>query len=218
MNYVELVGYAGSLLVAVSLTMSNIWKLRWINLLGAVIFSIYSVWIGAYPVFAVNSFIACVDIYYILQLSRRKDFFSYIEPQSTDDALLRKFLEFYDKDIKRYFPSFELESLRDPHFLIILRNLIPVGLFIYEPKEDGVIEIEADYVIPDYRDLKNASFVYSEKASQLYKLGFNQFVTRSSVLEHQQYLRKVGYIQDKTEKDLFKKEISSQKEAQMVSA
>jgi 3-phenylpropionate/cinnamic acid dioxygenase small subunit len=218
LNYVELVGYAGSLLVAASLTMSNIWKLRWINLLGAVIFSIYSVWIGAYPVFAVNSFIACVDIYYILQLSRRKDFFSYIEPQSIDDALLRKFLEFYDKDIKNFFPSFELESLRDPHFLIILRNLIPVGLFVYEPKEDGMVEIEVDYVIPDYRDLKNASFVYSEKASQLYKLGFNQFVTRSSVLEHQQYLRKVGYIQDNNEKDLFKKEISSEKEAGMVSA
>ena len=36
MNWVEAVGYLGSLLVAVSLTMSSLVRLRWLNLAGAV--------------------------------------------------------------------------------------------------------------------------------------------------------------------------------------
>ncbi|MGE5681170.1 MAG: hypothetical protein ACM34K_09870, partial [Bacillota bacterium] len=106
MSIAEIVGYAASILVAISLTMSNIWKLRWINLLGAVIFSIYGIWVGAYPVLAVNSFIAVVNVYYIIQLSKRKDYFSYIEYDNPKDPLLSKFLEFYSKDIKKFFPDF----------------------------------------------------------------------------------------------------------------
>ena len=35
MDGIQLVGYVGSVLVAVSLMMNNIWRLRWINLIGA---------------------------------------------------------------------------------------------------------------------------------------------------------------------------------------
>lgn len=207
MSIAEIVGYAASILVAISLTMSNIWKLRWINLLGAVIFSIYGIWVGAYPVLAVNSFIAVVNVYYIIQLSKRKDYFSYIEYDNPKDPLLSKFLEFYSKDIKKFFPDFRAESLNNAHYHIILRNLVPVGIFVCEFHENGVVEVALDYVIPDYRDLKNANFIYSEKAQQLYKNGFKSFTASSQISVHQGYLKKVGYIQDEHQKDLFRKEI-----------
>ena len=47
---IEWIGYAGSVIVAVSLTMSSIKKLRWYNLVGAAVFSFYGFTIGALPV------------------------------------------------------------------------------------------------------------------------------------------------------------------------
>lgn len=210
MNFVEIVGYAASLLVALSLMMSNIWRLRWINLLGSIIFSVYGAWVGAYPVMAVNSFIACVNIYYIVQLSKRKDYFSYIELRNSDDILLGKFLKFYEKDIKKFFPDFSIDKLQNPRYHIIFRNLIPVGLFIYQMRQtEGIIEVALDYVIPDYRDLKNANFIHSEKAKQLQNSGYHVFIANSPVKVHQDYLKKIGYVQDKDDKNLFRKEIIS---------
>ncbi|MGI2853722.1 YgjV family protein [Shewanella algae] len=69
-NIWEWVGYLASVLVAISLMMSNIKKLRWWNLLGAVLFVAYGMAIGAYPVALVNFFIALIDIYYLIRLYR----------------------------------------------------------------------------------------------------------------------------------------------------
>ena len=48
--WVEWFGYAASVVVAISLTMSSIIKLRWFNLTGAAMFSVYGFVIGAWPV------------------------------------------------------------------------------------------------------------------------------------------------------------------------
>ena len=66
MNYVEIIGYAASILVAISLTMSQILKLRIYNLIGALAFCIYGFLIPAYPIFFVNGFIVCINIYYLV--------------------------------------------------------------------------------------------------------------------------------------------------------
>ena len=72
----EIIGYVGSILVAVSLMMSNIWRLRWINLAGAVFFVIYGLAVKAYPVAVVNAFIVAIDAYYLGMLAGRKDYFN----------------------------------------------------------------------------------------------------------------------------------------------
>ncbi|WP_226565685.1 hypothetical protein [Shewanella chilikensis] len=69
-NIWEWVGYLASVLVAISLMMSNIKKLRWWNLLGAVLFVAYGMAIAAYPVALVNFFIVLIDAYYLVKLYR----------------------------------------------------------------------------------------------------------------------------------------------------
>ena len=54
MNWIEWIGYAGSALVAVSLMMSAIVRLRLLNLAGALIFALYGALVGAMPVLLVN--------------------------------------------------------------------------------------------------------------------------------------------------------------------
>ena len=62
-SWLEWVGYVSSVLVAVSLTMSSIKKLRWYNLMGAAIFSFYGFAIQAYPVGVLNLFIVLANVY-----------------------------------------------------------------------------------------------------------------------------------------------------------
>ncbi|MCH1929215.1 hypothetical protein L9G16_03405 [Shewanella sp. A25] len=68
----EWVGYLASVVVAVSLMMSNIKKLRWWNLIGSALFVAYGMAIGAYPVAAVNFFIVLIDAYYLIVLYRQQ--------------------------------------------------------------------------------------------------------------------------------------------------
>lgn len=69
----EWVGYLASVVVAISLMMSNIKKLRWWNLIGAALFVAYGMAIGAYPVALVNFFIVLIDAYYLLKLYREPE-------------------------------------------------------------------------------------------------------------------------------------------------
>lgn len=66
----ELLGYMASVFVAVSLMMRSLVKLRVINLVGAVLFTVYGLIIAAYPVAIVNGFIVLVNIYYLQQTWR----------------------------------------------------------------------------------------------------------------------------------------------------
>ena len=71
MPIIELYGYFGSSLIAVSLMMSNIIPLRWINLVGAGMFASYGVIIQAWPVAALNGFIVLIDIYHLVKIYRQ---------------------------------------------------------------------------------------------------------------------------------------------------
>ncbi len=68
----EWVGYLASVVVAISLMMSNIKKLRWWNLIGAALFVAYGLAIGAIPVALVNFFIVLIDAYYLVKLYKEE--------------------------------------------------------------------------------------------------------------------------------------------------
>jgi hypothetical protein len=73
MPFLEIYAYVGSALIAVSLMMTNIVPLRWINLVGAAVFSSYGLIIQAWPVFILNGFIVLIDIYHLFLLYRKPD-------------------------------------------------------------------------------------------------------------------------------------------------
>lgn len=101
MNWIEIFGYCGSVLVAVSLMMKSIKKLRWINLWGAATFSSYGLLVEAYPVFVLNGFIALVDIFYLYQMKSQKDYFTYLEINPTSKYMW-KFIEYHKVELKNF--------------------------------------------------------------------------------------------------------------------
>jgi hypothetical protein len=102
---VEILGYLASALVAVSLMMKAIVKLRIINLFGSIFFMIYGIIIGAYPVACVNGFVAFINIYYLFEIFTAKEYFSILEVKQDSDYL-KMFLNYHLEDITKYITTF----------------------------------------------------------------------------------------------------------------
>src|SRR3712207_2016030 len=155
----ELIGYLASILVAVSLTMRSILRLRLINLLGSAFFTAYGLLIAAYPVAVLNGLIVGINLYYLYEMKSVKNYFTILETRH-DAAYLSMFFRYYAEDIERFFPSFKYSPTERHLIWFILRDLVPVGLFIAEPKGPDALLITLDYVIPGYRDLRPGTFLY----------------------------------------------------------
>jgi len=207
MTYIELIGYIGSVLIAVSLMMKNIYYLRRINLFGASTFAVYGLLVGAIPVLILNTFISLVDIYYILETKRKKEFFTLLPIEKTEGPLLKKFLDFYNKDINLFFPNFNSNKIKEDKSFFILRNLIPVGLFAYKELSKTELLIELDYAIPDYRDLKNARFMYFAQSNHFSKKGYKILRAETEVSAHKKYLKKIGFEESPQNSGKFVKKI-----------
>ncbi|MBE4324425.1 YgjV family protein [Vibrio parahaemolyticus] len=72
MNMVEILGYAASVMVAISLTMKDIVKLRILNFIGCALFTAYGLMIDSWPVVLTNGFIACVNVYFLAKMQQEK--------------------------------------------------------------------------------------------------------------------------------------------------
>lgn len=72
-EFIELVGYAASIFIAISLTMTNILKLRIINSIGCLFFVIYGLNVGAYPVALANAIIIIINLYNLYKLKGIKE-------------------------------------------------------------------------------------------------------------------------------------------------
>jgi len=193
LSWLEIVGYIGSLLVAVSLMMKSIVKLRWINLVGASTFATYGYLLNAYPVFALNAIITIVDIFYIISFYYKKDYFELFEISPTNTRFLNRFLEFNKLDIEKFFPEKGFINNDNPVIFFILRNMLPVGLFIGDIRENNTLEIKLDYVIPGYRDFKIARYVYFKNADFFQEKGIDKLEMKSTVPKHDSFLIKMGF-------------------------
>lgn len=206
-NWIEWLGYAASVVVAVSLMMTNIRRLRWINMSGAVLFTLYGALLQVYPVLFVNAFIVGVNIYQLLRVKLTRDHFHLI-PISWDTSIfLPRFLEFYLPDIHIHFPGVKIEDLRQYRTIFITRNVVPVGLFIYEHKEEGIIQIHLDYEIPTYRDFESARFFFREFRNMMQDKGFHTYITYCSTPIHRRYLLKMNFVEDVSSPGLYVRRI-----------
>ncbi|OOF42054.1 hypothetical protein BKK49_03735 [Rodentibacter rarus] len=71
-NLIELLGYIATFFVAVSFLFKSIVHLRIVNSIGAVLFVIYGMIIGAYPVAVLNAFLVFVNLYQLYCLKKEQ--------------------------------------------------------------------------------------------------------------------------------------------------
>ena len=189
--WIEWFGYAASVVVAISLMMSSIVKLRWLNLTGAAMFSSYGFIIGALPVGFLNLFIVVINVVYLVRMYRAKDDFR-IMRWSGGDEFLSHFLEFHRAEIERFFPRLDYRNLDGRSVFFLVRNSAPIGLLFGRSQEGGSFLIELDYVGPQYRDLKMGSFLY-EKNDFFRRQGYSALKAQATGSGHDAYLMRMGF-------------------------
>ncbi|NOH03025.1 MAG: hypothetical protein HND47_14235 [Chloroflexi bacterium] len=187
----ELIGYAGSLLVAVSLMMKSLVRLRLINLAGAVFFVVYGVLIRAVPVVFLNGLIVCVNLYNLWQMWRQKDYFTLMEVPA-DSAYLKRFLDFYRREILEFVPTYLFKPKSDQLVVFVLRNMVPVGVLVVKPEGEAA-RIFLDFVIPGYRDFRAGKFLFEESAEFFGQKGIVRLLSERGNRRHETYLRRMGF-------------------------
>ena len=189
--YLELLGYLASILVAISLMMSSLLKLRLINLAGAIAFLIYGVLIGAYPIAVVNAVIVLVNLYFLYRMFTNQEYFKLLDVDS-GSAYLQYFLNFYQADIKQYSPDYRFEPSDDQLIIFVLRDMVPAGLFIGMRNEAGEFRIYLDFVIPSYRDFKIGKYLYHH-SKFFHQHGIHKLVSTPQNSVHEKYLQRMGF-------------------------
>ena len=190
--FLELFGYGASALIAVSLMMSSIKRLRIINLVGASCFATYGLLIHAYPVAVLNSIIVCVNIYHLRRMLRAKQFYQLLEVKPDSDFLAH-FLDFYGLEIKRILPDFSFQPLAGQVAIFILRDCTPVGVFIAEHKTPEQLDVLLDFVIPRYRNLHIGRFLFIEQADVFRRRGIKEIIIHPRTREFGAYLWEIGF-------------------------
>ena len=192
MDILQLFGYFASGIIALSMTQSSIVKFRWINLVGAISFLNYGIFIGALPVVILNTFIISVDIFYLIRIYNKKELFETLEIRG-DNKYLLKFLKFYETDIQKIIPGFEYKPELNTISFFILRNTAVAGIFLAHKEDKNTLSVGLDFVIPQYRDYKNGKYIYHRLRKKFIAEGFDKVVTKGFSDKHIKYLKKIGF-------------------------
>jgi hypothetical protein len=187
----ELIGYAGSVLVAVSISMKSLQRLRIVNMAGATFFILYGVLIGALPIALLNSLTLCVNAYNLWRMWQKRDYFTLMQVRA-DSAYLMRFLEFYRKEISEFIPTYQFKPDDQQVVVFILRNMLPVGLVIVKPEGEQA-RIFLDFVIPGYRDFRAGKFLFEESAEFYRQKGIHVLSTAPGSAKHETYLKRMGF-------------------------
>ena len=193
-SWVEWFGYTASIVVAASLTMSSIIKLRWVNLVGATMFSSYGFIIGALPVGFLNLFIVVINVVYLVRMYREQDDFR-IMNLSGDGEYLAYFLECHRREITKYFPLFDFSPQKERRAFYLVKNSVPIGLLIGHALDKNTFLIELDYVGPRFRDFKMGSFVYQNNEFFMSQ-GFKTLKAVVTGGSHDNYLSKMKFVKE----------------------
>ncbi len=188
----ELIGYVASVLVALSLMMRSILRLRIINLVGAACFVVYGTLINAYPVALVNFIIVLINVYYLYELFTAREYFNRLEVREDSDYL-RYFLDFHTEQIRRFLPGFTFRPGGNRVIFFVLRNLIPAGIFIGTRTAPDTLHVALDFVIPGYRDMKIGAYLYHRSRNFFLEKGIRTLESDPGNRAHQKYLRRMGF-------------------------
>ena len=219
---VELIGYFASFMVAISLVMVSVVKLRVLNLVGAVSFVIYGAFINSIPILAANGFIVLVNIYHLARiLGADTSGFDYVPVDERKRGQLEDFVQRYLQDIKKHYPDFSMDQLDDAFskggvylavkdlrvqgFAFWLPTPLPqeisdpelTKMFDYVQRElypDRSVFVPVDYVTRKYRDLGLHRRLHNRLTKELdMSVQFVLAVSYKGHRKHEGFLKRSGH-------------------------
>ncbi len=191
----EMIGYIGSVIILVSLLMTNVYRLRQINLVGSLLFAVYGWLIGAWPVLAINLVITGIDGWYLLKIMQTSAFFDLVPSSDVREVYLKRFFLFHERELMAYAPGLTYEDLVAANTNVIFRDMLPVGLFAYHQNgPDATIIL--DFMIPAYRDFKAGQYLYQVKRMFFKEQGIKRFHAVATHRSQPRYYLRNGFVRE----------------------
>ncbi len=192
----EIIGWAGSVLVVVSLMVPSVRRFRILNLTGSLIATIYNLYFGIWPYAAMNGAIVLINIYWLWRLSRvaseKRDYT--VVRVSPDEALVEHFIDRHAGAIASAFPKFKRDLLRGAQTAFIMHNEEIIGLFGISV-ENGVGRVQIDFVTERFRDFTPGNFLYHH-ATLFDDMGLNKLEIEKAAMTDPVYFSKQGFIDE----------------------
>ncbi|MGL5543125.1 MAG: hypothetical protein ACRDB2_07305 [Fusobacteriaceae bacterium] len=193
MNLIEVFGIVSSIVILVSLSMTSIIKLRVINLVGCLLFAGYGYAIGSFSTMFMNIGIAFMNLYYLRKLYSIKESYEIVRADRESDYF-KLFIEKNAGDIDKFFSRESLNQSQEIYYL--LRNNYTAGIIGW--KTEGTdVEITIDYVTERFRDYTFGKYIFQERLEMFRKEGYKRLVQKTENPLHQNYLKKIGFFQEK---------------------
>lgn len=197
-----IVGYIASVLLAISLLVTNDLKFRWLNTLGCLAFIVYGVMIHAFPIILTNSILLLINGFHLVKIYRKNENFDLAEFNNSD-ILIQKFLAFYEQDIQAYFPEYKPAPADNISF-IVLRDMVIANIFVAGVMEDGTALVKLNYTIPKYRDYKIGKFLFQKEKQFLLSRGIRRLVYAHVFnKKHEEYLLRMGFEKELLDKQVY---------------
>ncbi len=187
---IEAIGYLGSTLVLVSFLMVSVVRLRIVNTIGSVIFTVYAFIIHSYPTAIMNLCLVMINIYYLLKMRNTANDTKHYElvKVAPDDGMLKYTLEREKNDIQKFFPGINIDLSKVNAAYMVCFNGAPAGIFL-GTLTDGNCDIILDYSLPAFRDSSVGNFLTSQLPSE----GINTLTYSGPDEFHKEYLSKNGF-------------------------
>ncbi|MEU8299557.1 hypothetical protein AB0C04_20040 [Micromonospora sp. NPDC048909] len=198
MNWLELVGWVGSVVLVWSLLQTRILRLRALNLIGCLILIGYNGAVQVWPMVGLNIVLAVINVWYLRKmLATRHDEATYqVVEVGVHDQFLAHTLQVHAADIARFNPGFEWPAQQRPTaeddrsaFLVVRADEV-VGVVIAHAEARGVAQIDLDYVTKRFRDFTPGEFVY-RRSSLFTDRGFRRVVSPPGMVAP--YYHRLGF-------------------------
>jgi hypothetical protein len=195
----EVIGWASTVLVVVSLTQARVLRFRWLNLVGATLAVVYNAALAIWPFAAMNLVIAVIDVYWLRRLLRDRhdpSAYSVIEVSPTD-GYLRHVLGVHIEDIRTFQPSYAApaDDGGSRFAFLVQREAETVGAVVVRDDGDGQGLVELDYVTERFRDCSPGAFVYGT-SGVFEEHGLRRLVAAPELAHWSDYLTRVGFRRD----------------------
>lgn len=188
--WIEVIGYAGSGLVLISFLMTSVVKLRIIDAIGCVVFTIYALIIHSYPTALMNIALCAINVFYLWRMFKADRSYDLI-PLDRKDSYVHFMMKRYKEDIEKCFPGIEIDPGKVNRAFVVCCEDRPAGILLGEENE-GDLDIVLDYATPDYRDASVGKFLAAKLPSE----GIRTLRYSGPDVNHQKYLNAMGFVKE----------------------
>jgi hypothetical protein len=192
-HWLDLLGWAGSALLILSLLQARVLRFRVLNLVAGLMLVVFNALVGVWPMVAMNLATSAINVWFIGRLVRdRHDEAAFrVIAVRSDDAYLAHVLSVHRLDVLRHQPDFSWDGVpqADRRPFLILKGDETVGVVILRTVGD-VAHVELDYVTRRFRDFSPGEFVWRD-SGVLRTLDVHRVVTSPTMVDP--YYERVGF-------------------------